>query len=112
MNTITRSSKHSVKFANKGKQKHLSSFVDEYKKALVFYISYLWNTRLVYGDYVLDVSQGFYACPKFIDSRIKPEITRLTARALCCAATQASSMVRSVLNMIDENCNYTKSQSI
>jgi transposase len=98
METITRSSKHSVKFTNKGKLFNLSSFVDEYKNALVFYISYLWNTRLVCGDCVLDVSQGFYECPKFIDNCIKPEITRLTSRALSCASTQASSMVRSVLN--------------
>lgn len=98
MDTIIRSSKHSVKFANKGKLEWLSSFVDEYKKALVFYISYLWNNRLVYGDYVFDVSQGFYQCPKFIDSRIKPEVTRLSGRVLKCVSDQASSMIRSVLN--------------
>ncbi len=105
MNTITRISKHSIKFANKEKLEHIYSFVDEYKKALVFYISYLWNNRLVYGDYVLDVSQGFYECPKFIDSCIKPEVTRLSGRSLKCVATQASSMVRSVLNkrLKDEN---------
>lgn len=98
MDTITRSSKHSVKFANKGKLEQLSSFVDEYKKALGFYISYLWNNRLEYGDYVLDVSQGFYECPKFIDSCIKPEVTRLSARSLKSVSDQASSMIRSVLN--------------
>lgn len=95
---MIRSSNHSVKFANKGKLNQLSSFVDEYKKALVFYISYLWNNRLEFGDYVLDVSQGFYECPKFIDRGVKPNTSRLTSRALCCASTQASSMVRSVLN--------------
>ena len=98
MDTITRSSKHSVKFANKGKLEQLSSFVDEYKNALVFYISYLWNNRLGYGDYVLDVSQGLYECPKYIDSCVKPDVTRLSGRVLKCVSNQASSIVRSVLN--------------
>lgn len=95
---MTRSSKHSLKYTNKEKMKVLSEFVDEYKRALIFYINFLWNNRIENGKYILDVSQGLYECPKYIDSKIKPIETRLSGRVLKCVATQASSIVRSVLN--------------
>lgn len=101
---MIRSSKHTLKFANSGKMKILSEFVELYKTALEFYIDYLWSNRLGSGEYILDVAQGLYVCPKFIDSSVKIE-SRLTSRALNCASTQASGIVRSVLNkrMKDES---------
>ncbi len=102
---MIRSSKHSVKFANGGKQELLSMFVDCYKDALEFYVSYLWDSRIEHDGYLLDVAQGFYVCPKFISSEVKPKVSRLTARALKCAATQASAIVRSVLNKRERDEN-------
>lgn len=112
---MVRSSKHTLKFTNKGKLEQLSKFVDEYKQGLEYYISYLWNTRLGSGDYILDVAQGLYVCPKFIESNIKPNETKLSGRALKCVATQASGMVRAVLNkrLKDENkLEWKKSKNI
>lgn len=102
---MIRSSKHTIKFANDGKKVLLSEFVDCYKSALEFYVSYLWKTRIEHGDYLLDVSQGFYVCPKYIPSEVKPKTSRLTGRALKCAATQASAIVRSVLNKREKDEN-------
>jgi transposase len=100
-----RSSKHSIKFANDGKKSVLSEFVDCYKSALEFYVSYLWDSRIEHDGYLLDVSQGFYVCPKYIPSEVKPKSSRLTGRALKCAATQASGIVRSVLNKREKDEN-------
>lgn len=101
---MIRSSRHTLKFANSGKMKILSEFLDLYKSALEFYIGYLWSNRIGSGEYVLDVSQGLYVCPKFLDASVKHE-SRLTGRALKCASTQASAIVRAVLNkrMKDES---------
>lgn len=102
---MIRSSKHSVKFANGGKQELLSMFVDCYKDALEFYVSYLWDSRIEHDGYLLDVAQGFYVCPKFISSEVKPKVSRLTGRALKCAATQASAIVRSILDKREKDEN-------
>lgn len=55
---MIRSSKHSVKFANGGKQELLSMFVNCYKDALEFYVSYLWNSRIEHDGYLLDDSNA------------------------------------------------------
>ncbi len=102
---MIRSSKHSIRFANDGKKSLISEFVDCYKVALEFYVSYLWNTRIEHDGYLLDVAQGFYVCPKYIPSEVKPKSSRLTGRALKCAATQASAIVRSILNKREKDEN-------
>ena len=114
-NHMIRSSKHSIKFANSGKQKVLSEFIDLYKNVMEFYVNYLWNAKLINDTYVLDIQQGFYNCPKFIDSNVKPIDTKLSGRALKCAATQASAIVRSVLNKRikdEEKLEWKKSKNI
>lgn len=75
--------------------KILSEFVDLYKNALEFYIDYLWSNKLGSGEYVLDVAQGLYYCPKYIDTTIKFE-SRLTSRVLNNASTQACGIVRGI----------------
>ena len=44
---MIRSSKHSIKFTNSGKQKVLSEFINCYKNAMEFYVNYLWNTKII-----------------------------------------------------------------
>jgi len=39
------STKCSLKFANKNKQKQLNQFIQEYQKVLSFFIDYLWNNK-------------------------------------------------------------------
>ena len=94
---MIRSSRHTLKFSNSGKLKILSEFVDLYKEALEFYVNYFWSNRIGSGKYVLDVPQGLYVCPKFLDGSVKYD-SRLTGRSLMCASPQASAIVRAVLN--------------
>lgn len=93
---MIRSSSFSLKESNATKLQLLNTFKNEYTQAVIQYIDYLWSTRIEIKDYVLDVKQGLYNCPSMIP--VVPEInSRLTARALKCAATQACGIVGSVL---------------
>ena len=112
---MIRSSKHSIKFSNSGKQKVLSEFVNLYKNAMEFYVNYLWNTTIINDKFVLDIQQGFYDCPKFIDSNVKPIDTKLSGRSLKCASNQASAIVRAVLNKRikdEQKLEWKKSRNI
>ena len=75
-----RCSKVSLKFANANKLKELVAFIDEYQKVLVFFVDYLWNQEKVSA-----------LIPGNITGQAK---TWLTARAIQCAAKQASGIVR------------------
>lgn len=81
---MIRSSTHHWNDLNKRKSILLHQFLDEYHDSVSFYVDYLWNN--IPKDW--DV-------PKYIDSSIKPD-SDLSARALKCAATQASAIVRAV----------------
>jgi transposase len=79
------SSKISLEAANTGKQDNLALFIAEYRKAMAFYVDYLWIK--------CEIDKQKYRVPKFIASEVKPFETNLSARALKCAATQACGMV-------------------
>jgi len=94
---MIRSSKLSLKYLNKQKREFLFKFVDEYKRCLEIVIDFLWTSKIEVDEKILDVANGFYECPMFVKD--VPEIdTWLTGRILSCIKTQASGMVRSVLN--------------
>ena len=75
---MIRSSTHHWNDLNKRKSILLHQFLDEYRESVSFYVDYLWNN--IPKDWNV---------PKYIDSSIKPD-SDLSARALKCAATQAS----------------------
>jgi transposase len=99
---MVRSSKHNLTFSNQSKLCVVSEFVDLYKDAVLFYIDYLWSTRIDSGKYVLDVGKGLYDCPTFLYTCVKPD-TRLSARALKCASTQALAVIKGILNKRKKN---------
>jgi len=46
MKLITKSSKHSTKFANAGKHMALHEFLVEYNRMVWLFVDYLWTTKL------------------------------------------------------------------
>jgi len=77
---MIRSSKLSTKFSNKEKKQNLILFIDEYKKVTQFFIDLLWEKD--------DVPK---LLPKEVTSQVE---TWLSARAVQCAAKQASGIIR------------------
>ena len=90
------SSSFSLKESNKAKLETLSIFKKEYSDATSKFVDYLWNTRLELNGRILDVEQCLYDCPSMMPN-IPKITTRLSARALKCAATQACGIVNAVL---------------
>ena len=109
---MIRSSKHSIKRSNKNKKDILSFFLQEYGKALNYYIDYLWNTEIIWTQQqkiknseetieitkIFNVSKKQYECPKFISKEINNGLeTPLSARALKCCLDGAIGIVKAVL---------------
>ena len=84
---------------NLAKDLNLSLFIDEYYKAILFYVDYLWNNRITYisnnEEKVFDVKNNLLNCPKFIPISHIDYDPILSARALSCAATQACGIIKS-----------------
>lgn len=79
-NSIIKSSKLSIKFANSNKKKFLSSFVDNYQQLVKQYVDIFWEMDKV---------------PLFLSKEITESIsTNLSARIQQCAGKQASGIVR------------------
>jgi hypothetical protein len=110
-NTAIRASKHTLKFANKGKQEDVALFMSEYRKAVRFYVDWLWSAdiswtfdcknkttgqtitvarRWCLADHCLDIPAMVSTTAVDIDSP-------LSARALKCASTQACGIVGAVV---------------
>jgi hypothetical protein len=77
---VIRSSKLSTKFANRHRQEKINLFIDEYKNVMQFFVDLLWT-----NDNIPTLP------PKDITDQAK---TWLSARAVQCAAKQASGVVR------------------
>lgn len=77
---MIRSSQLSIKFANKCKKEDIKLFIQEYKNVVSFFIDYLWELDDI---------------PKLLPKEVTQECqTWLSARAIQCAAKQASGIVR------------------
>lgn len=77
---MIRSTKCSLKFANTNKRNDLSVFIDEYRRVCQLFVNEFW---------------GYHNVPKLAPKKITERIkTWLSARALQCAAKQASGIVR------------------
>jgi len=77
---MIRSTKTTLNFSNKEKLKNVHLFIDEYRTVLVQFIDLLWNMNKIPA-----------LVPKELTSQIK---SWLSARAIQCAAKQASGIVR------------------
>jgi transposase len=94
-----KTSKHNISDLNFGKNKLLQSFIKEYKNAVRYYVNYLWNNKIsISNDRCLDIVNDKLDCPQFISTtNIKFE-TKLSARALKSASTQACGIVKAALD--------------
>ena len=96
MSRIIRTSRHSLKFTNPGKKQSLHAFLEEYRTAVQRYIDFLWNNRIEWKENrILDVQNDFLDCPRMLDYKIISFETKLSARALSSAVTQACGIVQS-----------------
>ena len=98
--TYVRSTSHSLKFGNQGKQDLILRFIPEYEKAVKFYVDYIWDSVIEYetkkGTVTWNRKNDLLQCPAMISTTDIVFESPLTARALKCAATQACGIVRSV----------------
>ena len=96
--TYIRSTSHSLKFANAGKRYAVADFLTEYRKAVDVYVEVLWNCpREWTPGKILDVEHDYLDVPSMISTTDIPIDTKLSGRALKCAATQACGMVKAAL---------------
>lgn len=95
---MIRSSKHTIKYSNFGKIQTYKLFLEYAKIATEFYIDYLWTTRIIIGEQILDVSQGMYNYPKYFPTSGIKYTSKLSARVLKSVAKYALEVVSSVLS--------------
>lgn len=100
---IIRSSRHFYSNNNKVKTENIRYFLHEYKQAVQNYIDFLWENPLSWETktgvpLTFDLSKLQMNCPKCLDYQIIKFETKLSARALSSAATQALGIVKSKTN--------------
>lgn len=94
---MIRSTSHSVKFANPGKQAALHALLNEARRVCQLYVDWLWENP--YSNQVgtnvrtLDIKNGQLDCPAYMDYRVVPVSTDLSARMLCSISNQALGMI-------------------
>lgn len=73
--------------------------MSEYRKAVGFYCNYLLSNKVVWGQNAetLDVKNKQYNCPSMLSTTEISFETRLSARALKCASTQACGIIKSLV---------------
>jgi transposase len=96
-----KTSKHSLKDINFYKRKILNEFIEDYSNAVKFYVNYLWNNKFEYKVKniirVLDIKNDLLDCPTLISTTNINYETKLSQRALKCAANQACGIIRSII---------------
>jgi transposase len=102
---MIKASTHLVSNQNTGKISLYNEFLCEYDFAVRFFIDYLWNNRISYFsgkskeiEHILDIKNDFLDCPAFISTACVKFETKLSARALKSASTQACSIVKSSID--------------
>ena len=96
--TYIRSTTHSLKFANAGKRYAVAAFLSGFRKVVVVYEVVLWCcARECCPGKMLDVEHDYLDVPSMISTTDIPIETKLSGRALKCAATQACGMVKAAL---------------
>ena len=94
MKKIIKASGHATKFANIGKQEMAIEFINDFNDAVWWLVDYLWNTRIQWGNHVLDIKNNQFDVPSFISTTDIPIDTPLSARALQIAASAALGIVK------------------
>lgn len=94
---MIKTSKHSIKFTNKGKQGDLFLFIGEYRRVAKSLVEYVWEHGIETEEGSFNPRLNQYDLPKYLPTDITKEAgteTFLTGRALKCLITQ----VRGVLS--------------
>ena len=100
MTDMILTSKHSLSELNSGKLSLIQKFLSEYQKAVLFYVDYLFNNKIIWYSNnncrILNIKKDQLDCPSFISSsELIPENTNLSGRALKAASTQACGIIKS-----------------
>ena len=96
MSKIVKSSTHTTKFTNTGKQVVLSDFLIEYNRAIWWYVDYLWTTKIEWlPGRILDVKRNKLDVPDFISTANTYFNTELSSRAIKLASAEALAIVKS-----------------
>ena len=94
-----RSSSHSLRDAKASKLPRLKAFLNEYQKAVDFYLNFLWLNRISWSskddDHFFDIANDNLDIPSVLSTVGIHFKTLLSGRALKCAMTQALGIVRS-----------------
>ena len=92
--TYIRSTNHSMKFSNSMKAERISLFIGEYQNAVFKYIDWIWNHGFEWKPgRICDIRNEMYDVPSMISTTGIPIESKLSCRALKCAATQACGIV-------------------
>jgi len=87
---MIRSSKHTLKFCNKEKQKEINNLVSDYRLLVQSIIDFIW----VNGYKKLNISKNKLSCPSFIDSVFLKQFNcDYTERFKQCAGKQVLMMI-------------------
>jgi transposase len=104
---IIRTSKHTIKYSNTNKLNKLSDFISEYANAVKLYVDYFWNNDIHWFSihksdneeikihHIFSINKELYDCPSMFDYNCITFQTKLSARALSSAITQACGIVKS-----------------
>lgn len=90
---MIRSTKHSLKFANADKKAELTAFLTEYQRVGQEIIDFIWQNG--YGEF--NVAADKLEFPLYLDYKVFPVKTQLSARALSSLVTQISGAIRSAV---------------
>jgi transposase len=96
--TFIRSSALSLSLGRVGKRDVVSIFVDCYREAVLFYVDYLWTHDIEFGNgRIWSLEKNLLDIPSMISTTDIPIKSKLSGRALKCAATQACGIVSAVV---------------
>lgn len=98
---MIRTSKHTLKFANKNKLIRLNDFLDEYNLVANYLMDYIWNNKIDHKHGTLDIKNKIYNVPKYLDyneiKSLSKLNTDLSARALSSLIYQLIGVIKSQL---------------
>jgi len=100
-----KTSKIKIQDLNFLKQENLNSFIDSYSSAVLFFINYLWNNKIIFfskekdseikKERILDIKNDLLDCPSFISTSNINFSSLLSERAIKCASSQACAIIKS-----------------
>ena len=95
---MIRSTKHSLKYANSKKKSDVIRFLSNYRAALQEYVDFIWYNPIIQNNkLILDIQNNKLNSISYIDYNCISLSTKLSARSLSSAATQACGIVSGVI---------------